>query len=217
MEAPPLTLVISPDLRSTPTMDQGRGFGNGFGLRPSPGIEASSPELDAACAVVEVFALVFALVLEFDCVVAVANEKLVVRGFISGTFPLIALEELPILDDDSFVALKPRIEPPIFGVASFFGMEEVWGLFDEEFNAQSLSCTYEGPAVENSLVGEDRFPAKPVDLRFVSKMSQEEKQSRGYDIIIMNSKLRTNVSFLYIGEKVKADLSTKNHNTNLLN
>ena len=197
MEAPPLTLVISPDLRSTPTMDQGRGFGNGFGLRPSPDIEASSPELDATCAVVKVFALVLA----FDCVVAIADEKLVVLGFISGTFPLIALEELPRFDDDSFVALKPRIEPPIFGVSSFFGMEEVWGLFDEEFNAQSLSCTYEGPAVENSLVGEDRFPAKPVDLRFVSKTSQEEKQSHGYDIIIMNSKSRTNVSLLYIGER----------------
>ena len=47
-DAPPLTLVISPDLRSTPTIDHGRGFGIGFGLGPSPdddtGVTFSSPD-----------------------------------------------------------------------------------------------------------------------------------------------------------------------------
>ena len=38
-EEPPLTLVISPDLRSTPTIDHGRGFGIGFGLSPIPDVD----------------------------------------------------------------------------------------------------------------------------------------------------------------------------------
>ena len=36
MEAPPLTLVNSPDFLSTPTIDHGRGFGSGLGLAPIP-------------------------------------------------------------------------------------------------------------------------------------------------------------------------------------
>ena len=32
----PSTEVISPDFRSTPTIDHGRGFGSGFGLAASP-------------------------------------------------------------------------------------------------------------------------------------------------------------------------------------
>ena len=47
-EDPPLTLVISPDLRSTPTIDHGRGFGIGFGFGAIADVDAgdtfSSPD-----------------------------------------------------------------------------------------------------------------------------------------------------------------------------
>ena len=138
-EAPPLTLVTSPDLRSTPTIDHGRGLGNGFGLGPAP-IEGtvvfSCPDA-AVCDTIEVLPVVHGFVAEE----LIAEDKLVVLGLISGNFPLLEFDEFGRFDGVNFDALRPTMEPPIFCVSSILELED-FALFEDE-NVQSLVSKFE--------------------------------------------------------------------------
>ena len=84
---PPLTLVISPDLRSTPTIDHGRGLGIGFGLGAIADADAgdtfSSPDWTFDVFVFE------------DVMVELPADKLVTLGLISGNLELLEFVELP--------------------------------------------------------------------------------------------------------------------------
>lgn len=90
-EEPPLTLVISPDLRSTPTIDHGRGFGIGFGLSPSPDVDTgerfSSPD-DKTWAP-------FNLLPAEGLIDELPGDKLVTLGLISGNFELLEFDKFP--------------------------------------------------------------------------------------------------------------------------
>lgn len=127
-EVPPLTLVISPDLRSTPTIDQGRGFGNGFGLGPmlTDGNGFFSSE-EATLVTVELEPGLHGSVVE---VLLIAEDKLVVLGFTSGRFSLFEFEDLPRFEEN-FVALRPTMDPPIFCVFSISVLEDCTLVTDE--------------------------------------------------------------------------------------
>ena len=112
---PDETDVISPDLRSTPTIDQGLGLGNGLGLTPW------CPD----------------------------SEVRTVRGLTSG--------DLPNLE-----ARRPTMDPPS-GSGSDLDVVEVLMVED-------------GGDDENSVVGDVKFPANPVDLLFCKPNSRREKR-----------------------------------------
>ena len=126
----PATLVTSPDFLSTPTMDQGLGFGNGLGLGGAVnGVDSS---------LIPVFAVIVDL------------------GLASGEG-----------DDffskfDNFEERKPSMEPPLLRSLSFLSISLSSPLFD-------LSLV----AAANSLVGEVRLAAKPVDLLVVRRRKKE--------------------------------------------
>ena len=124
------TLVTSPDFLSTPTMDQGLGFGNGLGLGGAVnGVDSS---------LIPVFAVIVDL------------------GLASGEG-----------DDffskfENFEERKPSMEPPLLRSLSFLSISLSSPLFD-------LSLV----AAANSLVGEVRLAAKPVDLLVVRRRKKE--------------------------------------------
>jgi len=137
-----VTLVTSPDFRSTPTMDQGRGLGRGLGLGPTGGEDPSSLGL---------------LPLPVLLVPKTAAAALGAAG----------RADLGLASGDgedffsrlvNFVDRRPRIEPPPLDgatvvlefVVSLISMVSS-PLFDRDFG-------------ENSLVGEVKFAARPVDL-----------------------------------------------------
>ena len=128
------TLVTSPDLRSTPTIDQGRGLGRGLGL----GLKwvlgtAGEGVLSSAAAEV--------------------GKVLVLRGLASGDGEAF-FSKLNLVD------LKPTMDPlgsSVFGFSSIsLGVEVVIG------------------EAENSLVGEVKLAAKPVDL-LIQKHTKSHK------------------------------------------
>ena len=127
------TLVTSPDLRSTPTIDQGRGLGRGLGL-----------------------GLKWLLVTGGEGVLSSAAEVgkvLVLRGLASGDGEAF-FSKLNLVD------LKPTMDPlgsSVFGFSSIsLGVEVVMG------------------EAENSLVGEVKLAAKPVDL-LIQKHTKSHK------------------------------------------
>lgn len=107
-----VTLVTSPDLRSTPTIDQGRGFGKGLGFA--------------------------AKLLDVE-----SSLEMLERGLASGDGEFF-LSNLPYL-----VERRPTIEPPL---SSFFSM----------VSSPLLDLSF---VVGNSLVGEVKLAANPVDLK----------------------------------------------------
>ena len=99
------TEVSSPDLRSTPTMDHGLGFGNGFGF--------GGHTSDVVADVVNII------------VVVVAD---VVRGFGSGDVPVDSPGE-------NFDALSPTIEPfksSFPGSSNLVEIEDVGSGFEDD-------------------------------------------------------------------------------------
>ena len=118
------TLVTSPDLRSTPTIDQGRGLGRGLGL-----------------------GLKWLLLVTGGSSTAVEVGKVLVddRGLASGEGE--AFFSRLNLDD-----LKPTMDP--LGCSSFACFSSMMSLGVEVVIGEA----------ENSLVGEVKLAAKPVDL-----------------------------------------------------
>ena len=203
LEAPPLTLVTSPDLRSTPTIDHGRGFGKGFGLSPIPSVGVvftfSSAD-DVAGATLGILP-VKELLVEFA-------EELVIRGFISGNFPIVMFGGLSMFEDENFEALRPRMDPPVFGISSILVcvvgsaiFEDVtlplFPVVDEDALCTDVDVVDSAwpPLATNSLVGEVRLPDKPVDLDFIVRTSHKENEAKRTNMLLSisyNNQITTN-------------------------
>ena len=138
-----VTLVTSPDFRSTPTMDQGRGLGRGLGLGPTGGEDPSSLGLLPLPA----------LLVPKTAAAALGAAGRADLGLASGDGEDFFSRLV------NFVDRRPRIEPPpldgatvvLAFVVSFISMVSS-PLFDRDFG-------------ENSFVGDVKFAARPVDLK----------------------------------------------------
>ena len=153
------TAVISPDFRSTPTMDQGRGLGSGLGLGTPPRGEGVSAEAEG----------------EFElgdaAAAAAAGLEL---GVEDDAFVVVFVDEEP-REEVNLVDRSPTMEP--WGAAAAAAVVPSLLVLSSVVLAALLPLRL--LTLENSVVGDVREPARPVDLYSVPSMDRKAKESKG--------------------------------------